>query len=336
MKKIANKRIDWLDTLRGLAMFFVIWGHAFPTNKGLVRKIIYSFHMPIFFLISGITFKEDDLSTKEFITKKIKNLVVPYFIINIISYILFFILFKLGIIDNFDPLNWFFGIFYAHDEVFTIPCGPSWFLLVLFLVEVLFYYFKKIFDNDGILGIAISVCGLISYVNSLSEYQVYTPWHLEAVLTGIVFYYIGYLISKNINVFDMLLKNKFKSFCLGLLLGVIGVICAYFNRRVSMHANLYGSITLFYIGSLAIIFGLIIFVRLFMKKSLFFKNIGKRTLFYLAYHFPFVYIIKHFIENAQKGNINILITAICISIIFYPFAFLSYKYAPILCGKIKS
>ena len=56
MKKIANKRIDWLDTLRGLAMFFVIWGHAFPTNKGLVRKIIYSFHMPIFFqlLISTI------------------------------------------------------------------------------------------------------------------------------------------------------------------------------------------------------------------------------------------------------------------------------------------
>ena len=335
MKKRENKRIDWLDTLRGLAMFFVIWGHTFPNNKGLVRKYIYSFHMPLFFLISGITYKDEDLSTKEFIIKKIKSFVIPYIIMNIISYVIFYILFRFGIIDNFEPFNWFIGILYAHDEVFTIPCGPSWFLLVLFLVEILFYYFKRIFDKDGTLGIAVSVCGIISYVNSLSEYQVYTPWHLEAVLTGIVFYYIGYLISKNINVLDNLMKKHFRSFCLGLLLGIIGAVCAYFNRRVSMHANLYGSITLFYIGAISTIVGLIIFVKLFMRKSHIFKNIGKRTLFYLVYQFPFIYIIKYFVEDAQKGNINILISAICITVIFYPLSYLAYKYAPILCGKVK-
>ena len=51
---VRNKsgRIDWIDTLKGVAMIFVVWGHCFPTYKGRIKKYIYSFHMPLFFFIS--------------------------------------------------------------------------------------------------------------------------------------------------------------------------------------------------------------------------------------------------------------------------------------------
>ena len=37
-----NKRIEWIDTLRGVAMFFVILGHAFIKRNNIVRNYIYS------------------------------------------------------------------------------------------------------------------------------------------------------------------------------------------------------------------------------------------------------------------------------------------------------
>lgn len=62
------RREAWLDSLKGFAILLVILGHvlsgyldaaAFPgayTSFYTIRTWIYSFHMPLFFLISGFTF----------------------------------------------------------------------------------------------------------------------------------------------------------------------------------------------------------------------------------------------------------------------------------------
>ena len=42
MKQKKDKRIDWIDTLRGLSMFFVVWGHSFPSVNWFLRKWIYT------------------------------------------------------------------------------------------------------------------------------------------------------------------------------------------------------------------------------------------------------------------------------------------------------
>lgn len=43
-----KNRIGWVDLLRGVGMFLVIIGHTLYNDFG--RAIIYSFHMPLFFL----------------------------------------------------------------------------------------------------------------------------------------------------------------------------------------------------------------------------------------------------------------------------------------------
>ena len=334
MQKEEKKRIEWIDTLRGFAMFLVIWGHC-QKNGTFIRKWIYSFHMPLFFLISGLTFGESDkLPFKTFFKKKVKGLLLPYLALNVVCYILDILYYKVGIISNFSFIKSFLGVFYSSNRVLPIPCGPSWFLVSLFIVEMIFYFFKKNTKTDFELGMACTICGIISYVNSICEWQIRSPWHIEAVLMGVLFYFIGYLFMKYINKFDFILKDKFRLFFYGAALGAGATAVQYFNRRVSMDGNLYGSITLFLICSLSFIAALIMFVNFFMKKSKFFNNIGKNTVFYLGYHYMIALVLMRYFPKYFNSSLYVVLIAMGITIVMYPLSLLVKKYIPVLIGKI--
>ena len=49
-----NIRIDWIDLTKGIAIFLMVCGHtSIPLS---ISNWIWSFHMPLFFIISGILF----------------------------------------------------------------------------------------------------------------------------------------------------------------------------------------------------------------------------------------------------------------------------------------
>ena len=60
---IKNKRIEYIDFIKGICIFIVVWGHTIQ-NMGdgdefwlnPVHQFICSFHMPIFMLVSGFFF----------------------------------------------------------------------------------------------------------------------------------------------------------------------------------------------------------------------------------------------------------------------------------------
>lgn len=56
MKEANKKRILWIDYAKAFAMFFVVIGHVNSGNY--LTNWIYSFHMPLFFFLSGITLNE--------------------------------------------------------------------------------------------------------------------------------------------------------------------------------------------------------------------------------------------------------------------------------------
>ena len=71
-----EKRLDWVDALKGFGIFCVTFGHL-GTNIYL-EKHIYSFHMFLFFFISGYLFNyTNDIDVKEYIKKKCKSLFYP-------------------------------------------------------------------------------------------------------------------------------------------------------------------------------------------------------------------------------------------------------------------
>ena len=44
----ATDRINWIDCIKGIGIYFVILGHIYKCNN--IGMWIYSFHMPLFFI----------------------------------------------------------------------------------------------------------------------------------------------------------------------------------------------------------------------------------------------------------------------------------------------
>lgn len=94
---LKAKRDVFLDFMRGIAIFFVLWGHSIQYLAcndifldNLVFKAIYSFHMPLFMFLSGYTFywscKKRKL--KYVLSSRLKGIAIPMLVWGIISFVL--------------------------------------------------------------------------------------------------------------------------------------------------------------------------------------------------------------------------------------------------------
>lgn len=81
-KREQQKRIEWIDVLKGIAIIFVFMGHQVGRTNGDVPKAIgvwiYSFHIPLFFFLSGVTFSIDKYKNfLHFFWTKCKTILLP-------------------------------------------------------------------------------------------------------------------------------------------------------------------------------------------------------------------------------------------------------------------
>ena len=85
---MVNKRIEWIDIARGIAILFVIIGHSLGNYfSSYFANLIYVFHMPIFFVLSGYLYRRKN--KKNFLHSSFFNLIMPYVGTVIIAFVLF-------------------------------------------------------------------------------------------------------------------------------------------------------------------------------------------------------------------------------------------------------
>lgn len=80
-----KQRENWVDIVKGIGIILVVMGHA--GCPVLPHGIIYSFHMPLFFFLSGLFINrqcEKDFCT--YVKKNFRSLLLPYFYFNILSH----------------------------------------------------------------------------------------------------------------------------------------------------------------------------------------------------------------------------------------------------------
>ena len=141
------QRSRLIDTIKGLAILLVILGHISLTPT-VLRIWIYSFHMPLFFICSGLTFslcKYD--SFLSFVKAKTKSIVFPYFSLGILLWLLSNLLqTAIHLYQGGSPIVWGFSDFVLsmllgyrlHKYYFSL-----WFLCTLFFAEIIFYFIES-------------------------------------------------------------------------------------------------------------------------------------------------------------------------------------------------
>jgi Fucose 4-O-acetylase and related acetyltransferases len=72
-----QSRIEWIDSAMGIGILCVVLAHIYV--NGYITDFIYLFHMPLFFFIGGYLYKPTD-DYKGYFVKKVKHLLVPYFV----------------------------------------------------------------------------------------------------------------------------------------------------------------------------------------------------------------------------------------------------------------
>ncbi len=81
----SKKRVVYVDYMKSLGMMTIIWGHIMLV--GITNAVVYAFHIPLFFFLSGLMFKKSrypDFGV--FFKKRVKSLLVPYVIYSFLTW----------------------------------------------------------------------------------------------------------------------------------------------------------------------------------------------------------------------------------------------------------
>ena len=276
-----RERIQWLDIAKGIGIISVFLGHSIFSDE-MWRIWIYSFHMPLFFFLSGITYNETkyDNIKKLFIAKS-KSILIPYIILCTVEmlYSLSLLLYKTICGEKgtyFVLIKKIVGIFIGlrGSEWYC----AFWFLLCIFVVYVFLYVIidsaRRIKKIVFCLSVLLAIVGIVYARLRLP----YLPWAIDIALVAVVFTALGWETKMQfVNRIDSKLMLLFA-------VGSIGFsLLNYYKSGVSidMYSNRYGYSVLFILSAVFGIFFIIaVSQRINGRLGGLLENIGKNSLYY--------------------------------------------------------
>lgn len=196
-----KERDKSIDIAKGIGIYLVCLGHT--TSNEMIVKWLHSFHMPLFFFLSGI-FHFQSKNYLEFLKKKIKSLLVPYIFFAITLFMFFLLISKrigFSAEENLSVKENFMGIFIGTEiKGFSQVSwgGQLWFLLALFLVANIMYFVKKLNLKNQII---VNILMILFNIYLSKKISFYLPWCFLTVLMAFNFYWIGNCFKNDIYIY---------------------------------------------------------------------------------------------------------------------------------------
>lgn len=336
----SNGRLEWLDVLKCIVMYLVVVGHAVPkgTNDTL-GYYIYSFHMPLFFMISGMTFylqcAKREFTLNKLIKNKAKTLLWPYLVFSLAALPLW--LFNFRIISKDSSMRIFelmLGMVYSNEEQVSSTSNAMWFLPTLFLALILFWLILQWAQNDEkIYTLTVLIIACFGYGVSITKKDFNSPWHIYTVPIALVFILAGYLFVKHYKNVEKYLGGPIKQLLFIIIGGVGAMLCAYNNVKISMAINEYGSFWLF-CGSVIGFSLLCIIISKWIPAFKLFKLIGRNTVVILAFHSPMFRTLEKWSDTtAQLMTEHPVLMATGVFVCLIPICWIVEKFLPFLLGR---
>ena len=135
-------RNDVLDIMKGIGIILVVLNHSFGLTEtiGIASSIIYTFHMPLFFVIAGFLAYGKIVERPKWIENKALHLVIPFLVSNMIWFYA----------TAMDPKGFFYESSLWNWIKLTVQLGDgNWFLWTLFTCFAVLVAIDWLWSNGG-------------------------------------------------------------------------------------------------------------------------------------------------------------------------------------------
>lgn len=316
---MEKKRIQWIDNGKAVSIYIIFLAHIF---EGFVYKSIYglntsfergltsldflsNFIIPFFFFMSGYVASVKQRNFKEYFIKKFSTIMIPMYIFNIISLILFLVVrtFYDGLLVEeltkyeFSKATQLLLVFFAGAPTFNFP---TWFLTCLFTTSLMFYFVYKFTEDKTkrifIIAVIFTIIGYLMepLKNNFTGFiYIMYFWFIPTAFTSTAFYLFGYL-SRKFGFFEII-ENKsiLKISTFFISLTILLTLTYFFNfdrypeyehLRGGPYMNhlVFGNYFIFYAAAISGIFMSVSF-SMFFKKNKLMDFIGLNTLYLLGF-----------------------------------------------------
>lgn len=327
----TKTRLTYIDIARGIAILLVVIGHMnqfYRNNLDIsnpqMLSFIYTFHMPLFFIISGMLFSEKsfkDVSFTKFLIKKIKTLIVPYLFLDITGG-----LFNVFAYSDATIIN----IKNVVVNTLTLHCnvGANWFISALFIGEIILYFFMKFYTP---------IYKYIAWIPFLliNVFYPFSHW-INIFVRGIIaftFILLGYYLKE-------FFKSDFnKRWYVILTSLIITYAVSNFNGQIDVWGSTIGNPFLCVLGGLAGSYAVIGISKLISSKLLVF--IGQNTMTVMGTHMILIFFIWPLLSKNVFAAFPGLATSAVGAVLFFaaviavelPIMYFYDRFIPFLIGK---
>lgn len=290
-----SKRIEYIDIARGIGILLVVMGHNdFGYVSAFAYKVIYSFHMPLFFFLSGY-FLNTSTPFWDFFKKRFNSLLKPYFFTIFLIYFFYV---------SFDTMSFETALRRIVKSIYGsglyIDWVQLWFLPHLFVVSLYAFLFFAIFgrwNNRYVRWVALAATlGLSSlflkdfYPFTLAvfgkQYELFgLPFSLDLVLLSGFFFILGSEVKQALS------EKVFENIFLLLGSGIAMILMNLFlSPVIDLNTRTYQS---YLINTAEAIIGILFVLALSRqleqrttRLASLFKYFGQASLFLLLFHVP--------------------------------------------------
>jgi fucose 4-O-acetylase-like acetyltransferase len=350
-KSQPKPRHAWVDVVRGLGIVLVFYGHYIqqgidPHNPSAIAqfRFIYSFHMPLFFIMSGFFFRPS-LQIFSRIRHLALRRIIPVIVFGVL---LLPIWFRYEYIHSLSLQHDINHIVIDYMDGIPDLNWVTWFLVCLFTCECLAVIvlsrlhgmMTQLLAGALFLGTGLLFC---RYSISPSDGWLYTlghTWFLSEAIVALGFYIIGYATFP-------FLKQLTSHRLLSAIIFLIGISIVIFTYRfnhpstiaVMMAARIHGNAAYFVLtalaGSLAM-FSLAIFIQ----SNRLLQMIGRNTLPLLGLNGLFYrYLDPRLVHVLVPSNSQLFVTldSILVTIVSLllcaPLVYFLNRFTPQLIGN---
>ena len=200
------KRDRTLDMMKGLGIVAVIIGHL--TSYG--RQFIFSFHMPMFFIIAGFLYRRKIIPTS--VKNDFKRLIIPYLVTAVFIVVFYFILEQVTGKEYF--YRWLKAALWGSSSpghqspLFgDYPSiGAIWFLLAMFWCKLFFLLIDILCKNKNHIVLVSLILSITAC--EVDEHIINLPFVILPGISALVFFVTGFLLQQY-NILDKIRNSEY-------------------------------------------------------------------------------------------------------------------------------